>query len=243
MNWNALLLPVILGSSLGAVYVLPKAGQTAASAVSMELPDYSDGWEFEKVLASAAEIGTLSKDTEFAKAVCLKARPGEYDDNGYLLPDRVDISVVLSGHDLNNSIHRPERCMPAQGHVIMDSSDVIMKTADGRDFSTKRLRSVQTIKNPQSGKVIADLKCVTYYFFVGHETITNDHLERTFVDMKDRILHGRDQRWAYVSASMWYGKIPWIKDKEISEKEADEKLGAFIKEFAERQIDWDQLRK
>lgn len=243
MTWNALLLPLLLGSSLSAVYVLPRAGKTADSAVSMELPSHADGWEFEKVFASAAEIGTLSKDTEFSKAVCLKARPGEYDDNGYLIPDRVDISVVLSGHDLNNSIHRPERCMPAQGHAILNSSDVLLKTSGGNEFPVKRLRSMQTIKDPESGKVAAELKCLTYYFFVGHETITNDHLQRTIVDMKDRLVYGRDQRWAYVSASMWYGAIPWIKDKNVSEQEADAKLTAFVTDFAKRQIDWNQLNK
>jgi hypothetical protein len=118
-----------------------------------------------------------------------------------------------------------------------------MKTADGWEFPTKRLRSIQLIKDPNSGKVAAEFKCVTYYFFVGHETITSDHLQRTFVDMKDRILHGRDQRWAYVSASMWYGKIPWIKETEITEQEADDKLKAFIIDFSERQINWKQLRR
>jgi hypothetical protein len=133
--------------------------------------------------------------------------------------------------------------MPAQGHTILDTSDVIMKTADGREFPTKRLRSTQLLKNPQSGAVEAEFKCVSYYFFVGHEKITNDHLQRTLVDMKDRLIYGRDQRWAYVSASMWYGKIPWIKDREVTEKEADEKLKDFITQFAERQIDWSQLQK
>ncbi len=84
--------------------------------------------------------------------------------------------------------------------------------------------------------------CVTYYFFVGHDRVTNDHLERTLVDMKDRLLRGMDQRWAYVSASMWYGKLPWI-DKEVTEAEADEKLRKFVTGFAENQIDWDQVKR
>lgn len=237
------ILPVVLGLGLGAVYVLPKAGKTAQSAVSMELPGSTAGWSFEKILATEAELLTLSSDTEFSKAICLQPRPGEIDENGYLVPDRIDVSVVLSGHDLNNSIHRPERCMPAQGHKIVSSSDVLMKGPEDHDFKAKRLLSVQTIKDPKSGRVVAELNCVTYYFFVGHEIITNDHLDRTIIDMKDRLVFGRDQRWAYVSASMWYGKIPWIKDKEVSEKEADEKLKAFVSGFANKQVDWDQIRE
>lgn len=243
MKWNAWLLPVLMGSALGAVYVLPKAGKTAESAVRMELPGSTGGWSFEKLTASQDEINTLSGDTEFAKAICLRPRPGEVNVDGYLIPDRVDLSVVLSGHDLNNSIHRPERCMPAQGHTIDASGDVVLTLKNGRSFEVKRLRSVQSLKDKGTGEVKASFNCVTYYFFVGHDQITNDHLERTLIDMKDRLVRGMDQRWAYVSASMWFGKIPWIEDKEVSEAEADEKLRAFLSDFAGKQILWDQISR
>lgn len=243
MKWNAWWLPLLMGSALGAVYVLPKAGKTAESAVKMELPGSTGGWSFEKIPPSQDEINTLKEDTEFAKAICLKARPGEVNLQGYLVPDRVDLSVVLSGHDLNNSIHRPERCMPAQGHSITATSDVTLRMENGREFNAKRLRSVQSLKDPKTGKVVAKYNCVTYYFFVGHDRITNDHLERTLIDMKDRLVRGMDQRWAYVSASMWYGRIPWISDKEVTEAEADEKLRKFLAGFSEKQIDWDQARR
>jgi hypothetical protein len=82
--------------------------------------------------------------------------------------------------------------------------------------------------------------CLTYYFFVGHEQLTNDHIERTVMDMKDRLVRGMDQRWAYVSTTMWYGKVPWIEN-EVTEKEADAKLQAFIEDFAEKRISWDQI--
>ena len=86
------------------------------------------------------------------------------------------------------------------------------------------------------------MQCVTYYFFVGHNRIEHDHLHRTFSDMKDRLLLGMDQRWAYASVSMWFGRMPWNEAVEISEKEADEKISKFLAEFAERQIDWKQIR-
>jgi len=242
MNWNAWLLPLLLGGALGAVYVLPKAGATKESAVKMELPGTADGWEFKTLPPSRDELQALERDTEFAKAICLRPRPGELNLDGERVPDRVDLSVVLSGHDLNNSIHRPERCMPAQGHAITASGDVTLRLANGRGFEVKRLRSTQSIKDRATGAVAAQFNCVTYYFFVGHDRITNDHLERTFIDMKDRLVRGMDQRWAYVSASMWYGQLPWI-DKEVPEVEADEKLRKFLTGFAENQIDWEQVRR
>jgi hypothetical protein len=242
MKWNAWWLPLLLGCALGAVYILPKAGDTAESAVKMELPGSVAGWSLEKFAPSQEELETLTRDTQFAKAIGLRARPGEISEDGRLIPDRLDLSIVLSGSDLNNSIHRPERCMPAQGHAITASGDVELKLPNGRSCMVKRLRSVQTLQGAKEGTVAARFNCVTYYFFVGHDRITNDHLARTFIDMKDRLVRGLDQRWAYVSVSMWYGKLPWI-EKEVAEGEADGKIRAFLADFTEGQIDWTQIKR
>jgi hypothetical protein len=232
-----LILPVFVVAALSSIYFLPSAGEVAQSAVKMELPAVNGGWEFNDIPASEAEKNTLAKDTEFSKAVCIRPRVGEYDNKGRIIADRIDLSVVLSGADINNSIHRPERCMPAQGHNIIHSSDRKIDLANGRSVEVKRLRSVQRLPTNEERTEFVELDCVTYYFFVGHDRITNDHYGRTFTDMKDRLLKGMDQRWAYVSTSMWFG------DKVgIPEVDADAKLTDFVKEFLEQQIDWDQLQ-
>jgi hypothetical protein len=233
-------LPVILLGALSSIYFLPKAGDVASSAVNMELPGSVSNWVLRNVPASDAEIKVLGLDTKFSKAVCNTPRPGEFTLDGLRVPDELHLSVVLSGYDLNNSIHRPERCMPAQGHNITSSKDITIKVANGREFKAKRLLSLQRLGTKQSEQDLVQLNCVTYYFFVGHDQLTNDHLERTFIDMKDRLVRGMDQRWAYVSASMWYGKVPWIEAR-VSEEEADEKLREFITGFSEKQIDWNQV--
>lgn len=240
MNRKALLLPFFICAMLCGIYFLPSAGEVAQSAIRMELPDSFASWTLKKNPPSVAEIETLSKDTEFAKAECYRARPGEITAGGQLVPDRVDLSIVLSGADINNSIHRPERCMPAQGHNIISSSDQTLQLTNGRQFKVKRLLSVQKIPTNQERTEYLKLSCVTYYFFVGHDRLTNDHLARTFIDMKDRLVRGMDQRWAYVSASMWYGKVPWI-ESEITEGEADTKLRKFLTNFSEEQISWEQI--
>jgi hypothetical protein len=242
MNQTPWLLPLFLTGTLSAIYVLPKVGAVAQSAVKMELPESSGNWTLENQAASPEEIGTLAADTQFAKAVCLSPRPGEVNVDGYLIPDRLDLSIVLSGSDINNSIHRPERCMPAQGHNITSSSDESLKLDNGREFPAKRLISVQRLPTNQERTEFLKLNCLTYYFFVGHDQVTNDHLGRTFIDIKDRLLHGMDQRWAYASVSMWYGKVPWI-EKEVTEAEADQKIRTFLIEFAEKQITWDQIKQ
>jgi len=243
MNVRALILPIFVVGTLSSIYFLPSAGETAESAVRMNLPDGYGSWQFEKIPPSEKEITALAPDTKFAKAICIAPRDGEYDEQGRLLPDRIDLSVVLSGTDINNSIHRPERCMPAQGHSILSSSDKIIPLSDGKSLTVKRLLSVQRIPTNNDGSGSLELNCVTYYFFVGHDHITNDHLGRTFLDMKDRLIQGMDQRWAYVSTSMWFGQMPWIKDKVISEEEAERKLTDFVAMFAEEQINWEQIER
>ncbi len=243
MKIPILILPVLLACLLATVHLLPEAGEMAESAVKMDLPATAGGWTLRSIPASELEIAILAADTRFSKAVCLRPRDGEVDlASGLMVPDRIDLSVVLSGHDLNNSIHRPERCMPSQGHVIGSSSNVRMELPNDRRFTARRLLSVQSIPTNEEHTEYASFNCVTYYFFVGHDRITQDHLKRTLLDMKDRLLLGMDQRWAYVSASMWYGKVPWI-DKEVTIEEADAKLRRFIHEFAEEQIDWQRVKQ
>jgi hypothetical protein len=237
MKATPLLLPVFIVAALSSIYFLPTAGEVAQSAVKMELPEEGGGWFFKQQVASEAERETLAKDTEFSKAICLKPRPGEFDEKGYAIPDRVDLSVVLSGSDINNSIHRPERCMPAQGHNIISSIDRRIDLDNGRTIEVKRLESVQRIPTTEERTEFLELNCLTYYFFIGHDRITNDHLGRTFVDMKDRLLKGMDQRWAYVSTSMWFGNKVGI-----SEADADAKLTDFVTRFSKEQIAWDQVK-
>ena len=238
------ILPLFLGGALSAVYLLPKVGAVAQSAISMTLPDASGAWEFDKQYATEAEIKTLMSDTEFSKAVCFSARPGETNPYGNPVADVVQLSIVLSGADINNSIHRPERCMPSQGHNITSSSERTLKLANGRQFEVTRLVSLQAIRNQANKEREEYLKydCLTYYFFVGHDRVTNGHWARTMLDIKDRLVHGMDQRWAYASVSMWYNKVPYM-DQQVSMAEADAKLQKFLTEFSEKQITWDQITR
>ncbi len=241
MNFRALILPLFLAGGLGSVYVLPQAGDVAQSAIDMTLPETVGRWQLATIPATQAEIDILSKDTKFAKAVCNCPRLGEYTLADDFIYDRADLSIVLSGYDLNNSLHRPERCMPAQGHHILSAKTVPLTLANGRTFAIRRLRSIQEIINPETRKKDRQFDCVTYYFFVGHDRIEYDPTQRTLIDMKDRLLRGMDQRWAYVTVSMWFGKMPWL-DKPITEAEADQKLLGLLTGLAEKQINWEQIR-
>lgn len=240
MNFRPLFLPLFLGAGFCSIYFLPRTGGVANSAITMELPSESGNWMLKPTSATKLEIETLGADTKFSKADCYAARVGEYNEDGYQVPDLINLSIVLSGYDLNNSIHRPERCMPAQGHKITGADNVKIELKNGRHFQAKRLLAI-----PQSAsdnpKETRQWKSITYYFFVGHDQVTHDHLERTLLDIKDRLIRGMDQRWAYASATIYYGAVPWIPDKEISLEEADQKLRDFVTKLAEKQINWEQV--
>ena len=177
MNLKQLVLPVFLLAGLSAIYFLPTAGKVADSAIKMKLPSFEGGWEFDRTQPSQKELDTLSPDTEFSKAICYAVRPGEYNVKGQAIPDRLDLSIVLSGYDLNNSIHRPERCMPAQGHRILSGSDVPITIGNGRKFTVRRLLSMQNVPTSADRKTSQEMRCVTYYFFVGHDRIERMRLQ------------------------------------------------------------------
>jgi len=239
--WRPLVLPLLLAALLGSIHFLPKAGATAQSAIHMDLPARIGEWQLQKIPPSEAEINTLDKETEFSKARCFRARPDEFDKEGRPLADMMDLSIVLSGSDINNSIHRPERCMPAQGHQILSASDVPLTLRNGRSITVRRLLSRQTLPVSEDHKQTVTFNSLTCYVFIGRQRITQDHLNRTMIDMKDRLLHGIDQRWAYLTVSTWFGKLPWLP-VEITEQEADKKIRQFFGELAETSITWEQVK-
>jgi hypothetical protein len=232
-----ILLPVLLGGAMLTVFLLPKVGKIAESAVRMSLPDKLGEWEFEKGQASDKEVDILDKETQFSKAVCRAPIPYSYQSNGMRKLKQIDLSIVLSGTDINNSIHRPERCMPSQGHQIYDAKSDLLKTAAGKTFPVRNLTSLQVV--PLKSGESLKLNCVTFYFFIGQKEITEDHLRRTFIDMRDRLLRGQDQRWAYVSASMWFSEAGeyGLTSRDNAEKE----IRQFLSDLADNNIDWEQI--
>ena len=236
-----LLLPILLFAMLGTVYVLPRRGRVAESAINMDLPLVLGDWQGVKRAESQRERDSLAKDTEFAKVDFSRRRIGTTRPGGYPDFDRVSVSVVLSGYDINNSIHRPERCLPAQGHTIWSIRNSVIDLDGGRQLKARELSTKQQVRLREDSDEVVVVDSLIYYFFVGHDRVTNDHYERTFIDMKDRLLKGRDQRWAYVTVATNQGNLPW-SGRNISREEAEKMLGDFCKKLALKVIDWDQVK-
>src|SRR3954447_19675259 len=184
-----LLVQVILALGLGSIAFLPKVANSTPQGIALKLPTYIGGWFGEDQAITEQELKVLAKDTEFARKLYSNGRG-----------DQIFASIVLSGHDLDNSIHRPERCLPAQGWAIADSRVVripIADTSPPESLAATRLHNMRKVATAD-GKTIPVYQ-LNYYWFVGAKDITPSHLRRTYIDIRDRIMYGYNQRWAYIT--------------------------------------------
>ncbi len=234
--------PVVLAVLLSLIYLLPMNTELQESAISPQLPYGTElnGWYGEKTQASKEERGTLAADTIFSKGVYRRCAVNNSrsllasDTSGvFLYGAPVSVSIVYSGSDMNSSIHRPERCLPAQGHQELRASEREIKLTNGKTITFCRLQSY-TLPEQKGGE---PMQHIHYYVFIGHDRICHTHMGRTLYDIWDRIAKGRTQRWAYLQVgSHWGGGC------NITEAEAEGAILELIAELAARQINWDTLK-
>lgn len=182
------------------------------AAVTPKLPYFIGDWIGKEDSDTSAEEAILAEDTKILKA--------NYTNNS---GDFVQASLVISGSDLNNSIHRPERCLLAQGHTNISRDSFLIEADNNLQFPVSRLVSTKKYTIDEETKVVS---YQTYYWFVGHETVTNSHYKRSFIDIFDRLTGGTAQQWAYISVS-----APVAPDDAESQQEM---LEAFVKQLAAR---------
>jgi hypothetical protein len=209
----------------------------------MEIPKKIGKWETIRVDPTEKEIESLAKDTRFSKARCGLARPGTWSSaqNGPVY-DVAELSIVLSGQDLANSIHRPERCMGAQGHDIYGSEKVAVEVPGERQLPTRRLLS--KLKVGKSKDDLYDIRYLTYYFFVGKDGITEDHRTRVLADMRNRLENGEAQKWAYVLVSLPFREAEDSDPRVVNypdRETADRKMRELLGEIAANNIDWKRV--
>ena len=99
----AILLAVLLGG-LSLVYLLPHQLGFQPVGISLDLPEKLGPWRGQAVEVTQKEHEVLGADTQFARMNYTGPRG-----------DRVLVSIVLAGQDMMTGLHRPERCLLAQG--------------------------------------------------------------------------------------------------------------------------------
>jgi EpsI family protein len=211
----AIELSLVLG--LGVVFLLPKAPKASPSGISMALPIWVGSWLGDDVEVSEKERQLLAEDTVFAR-------------KSYVSPagDRVFVSIVLSGEDMTNSIHRPERCLPAQGWSLQRSDGRSIDIKPGKRLNVTRLLSGRPVELKNKQKFIVEN--VSYYWFIGYHEMTASHIQRTLYDVRDRLLQGYNQRWAYVTVQSTV-TAGWMRP-ERTEGETEKIVEGFMKDLA-----------
>src|ERR1700736_2253610 len=175
-------------AGFGGVFLLPHSNKTSPAGIAMALPDVIGVWIGDDADVTQKERDALAKDTQFVRKI-------------YTGPERdqIFVSIVLSGDDMTNSIHRPERCLPAQGWNVQSSSKRMIKIPGAKSLEVTKLQNMQIIEAPDKRRFT--LNNLNYYWFIGYRDMTASHLTRTGIDLRDRIVSGFNQRWAYVTVT------------------------------------------
>jgi EpsI family protein len=208
-------LEAILLFGLGSVFLLPKKIEIQPAAINMALPTFVGEWYGADQAISQGEKDSLGPDTQFVRKLYTNARG-----------DQIFVSIVFSGPDMATSIHRPERCLPAQGWTVVDTSVAEIPMKNG-NLAATRLRNIRNFR-PEKGAPVT-IYSLDYYWFVGHDTQTPSHLKRAWIDIRDRVLKGQNQQWAYVTVVSAITK--GLQSFGRSESETDEMLQGFVRDL------------
>lgn len=194
-----LLVAGLLTVGFSLIWILPRDGARRLSCLSQDLPESMGQWLGERGRPAGKELKILAEDTEFSRMT-------------YSHPTKpsVEVSVVFSGRDVNNSIHRPERCLKAQGWNFITERTVTIKSGlnDAVDIPFReiicRKPSFDADREPimlANGEQRHDYR-IQYYTFFGAKDVVESHYGRAMTDIKDRLVGGFDQQWAYATFSI-----------------------------------------
>lgn len=195
---------------VGSVLSLPDVPTMKPSRLAKELPETFHSWTGKPQEVGKRERKILAQDTEFERM--------RYFHMDNQLPS-VEASIVFSGKNLSQSIHRPEVCLRAQGWQFVKEASHKWEgiLPDGevlpvREIICKQIHRYRTDDGELEPTILENGKPLEiwmsfFYTFIGHEQIVSGHYERTAEDIKDRLFKGYDQRWAYATfSSMITGK-------------------------------------
>ena len=209
------ILQSLLVVGMGSVFVLPKKIEVQPAALAKSLPGFVGEWYGADQPVTQGEKDSLGPDTEFVRKLYTNAKG-----------DQIYVSMVFSGPDMSTSIHRPERCLPAQGWTVVNTNVTTIPLVNGK-LDVTRLRNLRVFREESASPI--NVYSIDYYWFVGHDNQTPSHLERTWIDIRDRVLKGENQQWAYITvvSNITKGLQPLGR----SEAETDEMIKTFVREL------------
>ena len=198
-------LPARVGEFMGEVPWFCHNPQCLAMAEEPELTRGPEGFVCPEcggrmAAVSLGEWSDLPKDT-----VIVKRNYRSADGLVYA------VSVVVGGRQ-RNSIHRAELCLPAQGFAMLDAARVPLALADGRSLQVRRINA----QRPGGARMSL------VYWFLSHDRVCCSHTERILMDVWDRSIHNRINRWVMIAVNVSSG---------LDSPEAIERFEAFLSEL------------
>lgn len=222
-----LIAQAVLLAGCSLIFLLPSVQNQTPSGVNLQLPSIMGEWYGSNAEVTLKERQVLGAETEFARKVYTNGRG-----------DTIFASVVLAGSDMNTSIHRPERCLPAQGWTVAASKTMEVDLGQGHKLPVTRLYNMRQI--PLSNGSSRPFYNLNYYWFAGYSDLTASHFTRTWIDIRDRLLKGYNQRWAYVTITA--NVTSEFEKFGSSEQQIDASIAQFIRELSPH-IHKDSLRQ
>ncbi len=101
------------------------------------------------------------------------------------------VSLVIGGHS-RNSLHRAELCLPAQGFTMLQAQRMTINLGDGKPLIVRKILA-RRAGSPEMTLV---------YWFKSRERETSSHTRRILLDVWDRSVHNRINRWVMVAISI-----------------------------------------
>ena len=198
-------LPARVGEFMGEVPWFCHNPQCLAMAEEPELTRGPEGFVCPEcggrmAAVSLGEWSDLPKDT-----VIVKRNYRSADGLVYA------VSVVVGGRQ-RNSIHRAELCLPAQGFAMLDAARVPLRLADGTSLQVRRINA----QRPGGARMSL------VYWFLSHDRVCCSHTERILMDVWDRSIHNRINRWVMIAVNVSSG---------LDSPEGIERFEAFLSEL------------
>ena len=184
------------------------------------LPDVVGGWSGgEQGRLTDDERNVLPPDTDGARRAYTNATGRS-----------VFCTVVLAGRDVT-SIHRPEVCLTGQGWKLDAAQTERIDTPAGPNgvLRVARMNAGKTMQLKDGRQ--AQMYVVFAYWFVGKGRTTPYHWQRIWWTTVDRVLHGRNQRWAYFLFDIIASVDRAATDPRAGQDEAMQQLRGFIQDF------------
>lgn len=216
---------LMVAIGLGITFLLPKSSAQPTGLLLTDghpaLPEKVGGWIGKDLEITKKEIDVLGSGTQFARKSYTNALQHWY----------MQATIVLSGRDVSNSLHRPERCLGAQGWQILESDTISIPMEGQGAFEVCRLHIQKSVKDPNSQRLVK-VEAFDYYWLIGEHVITASHFGRFMTDNIDRFVRGVDQRWAYLSMLVVIPQHPDPATQRKIVSVVDQDSRAFIQNLA-----------